>query len=241
MSASEAGVEAYLGYLGSLRESGAEYFLEGGQAVNFWAEYIDSLSQASPLSPMRPFTSKDCDIWVSSRTWKTLKRNPAIRPGDSPADGQLGILTLSKEPPRVVDVLSSVYGIDVKEYPRLLERALDDGTVKVIDPIHLFLSKCHCLLNLPQADRQDGRHVLMMALIIPEYLSLLIADVETEALSERALLKEIKLVKKIASTAICRRAIAKVGSGTVALIPWDRLTSSRSELLAKFAQSQRSA
>lgn len=239
MSASEAGVEAYLGYLGSLRESGAEYFLEGGQAVNFWAEYIDSLSQARPLSPMRPFTSKDCDIWVSSRTWKTLKRNPAIRPGDSPADGQLGILTLSIEPPRVVDVLSSVYGINVKEYPRLMERALDDGTVKVIDPIHLFLSKCHCLLNLPQADRQDGRHVLMMALIIPEYISLLIADVETEALSERALLKEIKLVKKIASTAISRRAIAKSGNGTVELIPWDGLASSRSELLAKYAQSQR--
>ncbi len=85
---------------------------------------------------MRPFTSKDCDIWVSPRTWKALKRNSAIRPGDSPADGQLGILTLSEDPPRFVDVLSSVYGIDVKEYPRLMERALDDGTVKVIDPIH---------------------------------------------------------------------------------------------------------
>lgn len=188
---------------------------------------------------MRPFTSKDCDIRVSPRTWKTLKRNPAIRRGDSPADGQLGVLTLSEEPPRVVDVLSSVYGIDVKEYPRLLERALDDGTVKVIDPIHLFLSKCHCLLNLPQADRQDERHVRMMALIVPEYLSLLIGDVETEALSGRALLNEIKLVKKIASTAICRRAIVKAGAGTEMLIPWERLASSESEILAKYAQSQR--
>ena len=239
MSASGAGVEAYLGYLGSLRESAAEYFLEGGQAVNFWAEYIDALNQTKPLSPLRPFTSKDCDIWVSPRTWKTLKRNPAIRPGDSPADGQLGILTLSKDPPLVVDVLSSVYGIDVKEYPRLLERALDDGTVKVIDPIHLFLSKCHCLLNLPQSDRQDERHVRMMALIVPEYLSLLIGDVETKTLSGRAVLKEIKLVKKIASTAICRRAMAKACGGMAALIPWERLRSSHSEMLAKYAHSQR--
>jgi hypothetical protein len=68
MNGSEAGVEAYLEYLQSLRASKTEYFLEGGQAVNFWAEYIDAHIQSRPLSPMRPFTSKDCDIWVSFKT-----------------------------------------------------------------------------------------------------------------------------------------------------------------------------
>ena len=60
MSASEAGVAAYLDYLGSLRESGADYFLEGGQAVNFWAEYIDALSLemlAKYAQSQRPVTS----------------------------------------------------------------------------------------------------------------------------------------------------------------------------------------
>ena len=110
VSATQAGYEAYLEYLGSLRSSGASYFLEGGQAVNFWAEYVDSRVQGQPLSPLRPFTSKDCDIWVNSDTWEKLKRDPQLRQGSSPADGQLGILTLSEDPPRVVDVLSSVYG-----------------------------------------------------------------------------------------------------------------------------------
>lgn len=68
MNPAEAGVEDYLGYLKSLSEAKAEYFLEGGQAVNFWAEYIDAQIQGRPLSPMRPFTSKDCDIWVSHGT-----------------------------------------------------------------------------------------------------------------------------------------------------------------------------
>lgn len=95
------------------------------------------------------------------------------------------------------------------------------------------------MLNLPQADRQDDRHVRMMVLIVPEYLSLLIGDVETGVLSERAVLKEIRLVKKIASTAICRRALEKAGGGTVALIPWNLLASLNSELLAKYAHSQR--
>lgn len=215
------GVEAYLEYLKSLRESDAEYFLEGGQAVNFWAEYVDALGEGRPLSPMRPFTSKDCDIWVSHGTWMVLKRNPAIRKGSSPADGQLGILTLSEEPPLVVDVLQSVYGIDVSEYPRLMQRALDDGTVRVIDPVYLFLSKCHCFLHLPQDGRQDERHVRMMAMILPEYLSLLIANAEADAISERDLLKEIKLLKKISSSGPCRSALQALEIELQSLIPWD--------------------
>lgn len=238
MSDAEAGYEAYLECLASLQASKAEYFLEGGQAVNFWAEYVDSRLEGRPLSPMRPFTSKDCDIWVSAGTWKTLKRNPAIRKGESPADGQLGIQTLSEEPPRVLDILSSVYGIDAEEYPRLMERALDDGAIRVIDPVYLFLSKCHCYRNLPQGDRQDERHVQMMAMILPEYLSLLIEDAEAGRVADRDLLKEIKLLKKIASSGICRRVMKVLEIEVESIIPWARLAGSDSDLLAKYGQSQ---
>ncbi|MES2981146.1 MAG: hypothetical protein V4727_02440 [Verrucomicrobiota bacterium] len=241
MSDAEAGVEAYLEYLQKLRKSGAQYFLEGGQAVNYWAEYVDARIQGHALSLMRPFTSKDCDIWVSDQTWKILKKNPNVLKGNSPADGQLGVISLSEKPPRVVDILSSVYGVDVKDYPRLMQRALDDKIIRVIDPIYLFLSKCHCLLNLPQKDRQDKRHVRMMVMILPEYLSLLIADVEAGfegALSERDLLKEIKFLKKISSSGPCRRAMQAVGIESQSLIPWDRLAGSKSTLLAQYATSQ---
>ena len=240
MSATEAGYEAYLEYLKSLRASGASYFLEGGQAVNFWAEYVDCRVQGQPLSPLRPFTSKDCDIWVSSETWEKLKRTPQLRKGSSPADGQLGILTLSEDPPRVVDVLSSVYGIAVKEYPRLLARALDDGQMRVLDPLYLFLSKCHCLLGLAQGDRQDERHVRMLALILPQYVSLLISDMESGGIEARKLLLEIKLLIKIVSSGPCRRALRKLSIDQASLIPWAALVSSTSEILRKFALSQQS-
>jgi hypothetical protein len=138
----------------------------------------------------------------------------------------------------VVDVLSSVYGIDVNDYPRLMQRALDDGTVRVIDPVYLFLSKCHCFLHLPQADRQDERHVRMMAMILPEYLTLLIAKAEAFTISDRDLLKEIKLLKKISSSGACRRAMQDLGIDSQSLIPWNRLARSQSELLSKYAASQ---
>jgi len=187
---------------------------------------------------MRPFTSKDFDIWVSSGTWNELKRNPAIQQGRSPADGQLGIQILSKDPPRVLDILSSVYGVAVQEYPRLMARALDDGTIRVIDPVYLFLSKCHCYLHLPQGDRQDERHVRMMAMILPEYLSLLIADAETDRVADRDLLKEIKLLKKIAASGVCRRVMTALEIKSDSLIPWVRVAGSDSALLAKYGRSQ---
>ena len=228
-----------MGYLESLRKADDEYFLEGGQAVNFWAEYIDARIQCKPLNEMRPFTSKDCDIWVSFKTWQKLKKNPALKKSSSPIDGQLGILCLSDEPPRVVDMLQSVYGIEVKEYPRLLERALDDGKIRVIDPIYLFRSKCHCFMGLPQGDRQDERHVRMLALILPEYISLLIDESDRGNIPDRDLLKEIKLLKKISSSAVCRRCMESLGIACESLIPWGRIARSQSALLAKYAQEKR--
>jgi hypothetical protein len=167
-----------------------------------------------------------------------LKRNPAVQKSSSPADGQLGILTLSKEPPRIIDILQSVYGIDVREYPRLMQRALDDGTIRVIDPIYLFLSKCHCFLHLPQADRQDERHVRMIAMILPEYISLLIDDADLGNLPKRDLLKEIKLLKKITSLGACRRSMQSLGIESQTLIPWEKLAQSQSDLLVNYAKNQ---
>ena len=241
MSARGFGYEAYLDFLGTLHKSGAVFFVEGGQAVNFWAEYIDSRDLARPLGALRPFTSKDCDIWVSPTAWEQIKHQPGgkLRKGTSPADGQLGILTLSEQPPLVVDLMATVYGVPSRFYPRLLKRALDDGEIKVIDPIFLFLSKCHCLLDLDQSDRQDERHVRMLALILPEYIALLIAGVDTEPPGERAILKEIKLLRKILGTHACRRTLERLEIDPSSLIPWNRMETCGMKTLAAYAGAQR--
>jgi hypothetical protein len=143
MNSREAGFEAYLDFLQSLREAGDTYFVEGGQAVNYWAEYIDAANPARPLDMLRPFTSKDCDVWISHATWKRLKQYPGgkLRKGTSPSDGQLGILTLEDNPPRVVDLMSTVYGIPSGIIPACLSGSSDNGNIKVIDPIYLFLEQ----------------------------------------------------------------------------------------------------
>ena len=236
-----SGIEDYLGFLRALWFRQPSQFLFGGQAVNFWAEYFDRQGHPEALRQFRPFTSKDCDVWVSAPAWRDIQTTESGRliRGTSPADGQLGLLTLRQVPPRVVDLMSGVYGIRQGDLARLCERAPVFNGVKVIDPIFLFLSKCHCLLDLDQGDRQDERHVRMLALILPEYIALLIAGVDTEPPGERAILKEIKLLRKILGTHACRRTLERLEIDPSSLIPWNRMETCGMKTLAAYAGAQR--
>jgi hypothetical protein len=65
----------------------------------------------------------------------------------------------------------------------------------------------------------------MLALILPEYLSLLIAGADAEKLGPRAILREIKLLRKILRTNACRRALGQLEIAPDSLIPWSRMAS----------------
>lgn len=207
--------------------------------MNFWADYFERKGGAEGLHAFRPFTSKDCDIWVSPGAWTEIRKteNSRLVQGGSPADGQLGILTLQQVPLRIVDLLSGVYGIRQSELARLCERAPVFHGIKVIDPIYLFRSKCHCLLGLDQSERQDARHVRMLALIVPAYLSMLIDEIDSENLSDRAILKEIKLLRKMLGTSACRRALNQLEIEPDTLIPWRKLETCQLGILSAFART----
>ncbi|MEI8036953.1 MAG: hypothetical protein WCJ14_01060 [Verrucomicrobiota bacterium] len=81
----------------------------------------------------------------------------------------------------------------------------------------------------------------MLALILPQYFTLLISDVESGGVEARKLLLEIKLLRKIAASGPRRRAMRKLAIDPASLIPWARLGLSNSELLSKCARSQQPA
>lgn len=59
-----------------IEASRLDYFVEGGQAVNIWAEVY---SEAAPgVNDFAPFTSKDCDLWVGPELLQQFER---ILPG----------------------------------------------------------------------------------------------------------------------------------------------------------------
>jgi hypothetical protein len=55
----ETRISDYAAFLRDLGASKADYFLGGGQAVNFWAEYFSNKGAGAAIERYRPFTSKD--------------------------------------------------------------------------------------------------------------------------------------------------------------------------------------
>lgn len=111
-----------------------DYFLEGGQAVNIWAEVY---SAAAPgVAELAPFTSKDCDLWVGLELFRHIER---ILPGGTltkasdPSQGQLGIFTTDDHPPRVIDLFDGVFGLNREELNRARERSFTVDGVRLID------------------------------------------------------------------------------------------------------------
>jgi len=97
----------YTEFLTTLDHEGMAYFMEGGQAVNLWAEYYAAkLGGDSRLSQYRPFSSKDCDIWVSHAALQYLEKSVRLgtfQKGSSPVDGQIAIYTILGNPSLTVD------------------------------------------------------------------------------------------------------------------------------------------
>ena len=229
----------YLEFLVGLTAGGHDYFLEGGQAVNFWAEYLTSLGEKDALERHRPFTSKDCDIWVGLMAMRYIEeRNGSdFLKSESPADGQIGILTLERNPLLQVDLLSNVFGLTRPELAQVQKRCLVFEGLRVIDPLYLLKSKCYCFVNLPQGSRQDSKHVRMLSAIAPEYLMDKLNDAKSGKIFERAFIKEFKLLQKILQDKTVNRAFDKLEIDPDGVLPTEQLDAEGMDLISEFLAS----
>jgi hypothetical protein len=228
----------YLVFLTDLSETGKPYFLEGGQAVNFWAEYFSAKDSNDGLAQFRPFTSKDCDIWISLAVLRYIEGRTdqgTLVKGNSPADGQIGILTLKGTEALRVDLMTSVYGIRQRKIEQVVSRAIRVNGVSVMDPILLFQSKCHCLLGLDQAGRQDEKHLGMLCALMPMHVEEALKDGIQGKASERALINEVKLLQRILKAQQVKRALELIEVPPAGLLPVERLRSCGLEKVEQFA------
>jgi hypothetical protein len=133
--------------------------------------------------------------------------------------------------------MSGVYGINPDENERLRQRAHRFNGITVLDPLNLFRSKCHCLIDLDQTGRQDEKHLRMLCLILPTHLSDLIRIVKAGEIKERQLISEIKLLRKFCSLNRCRRALKLIETASESLFPIRKMAESGLERLSAFAAS----
>lgn len=187
-----------------------------------------------------PFTSKDCDVWVSYAAQQYLrskKEGGRLIAGDSPADGQVGVFSIEGSPPMSVDIMTNVYGVPEKKIKHLRDRTLVIEMIRVINPIYLFQSKCHCLLGLDQTGRQDEKHMRMLCLIVLEHVEGLLNETIAGNITQRNFINELNFLQKILKRSQIKLALAQIGVDSKTLIPIEELKKSKLTKVLRFVDA----
>lgn len=148
-------------------------FLVGGQAVNLWALYYRARTV-----DLAPFVSRDADVLGDRDTLTALGKLAGTKPQFfplRPPSNEVGVV-IAKDAnglPLLVEVLRYVHGVNDKDLrDPVYTLVIGDGPVRVQvpGPIALLQAKIANVAELQQTGRQDARHVLILARLLPAYL-----------------------------------------------------------------------
>ncbi len=187
--------------------------LVGGQAVNLWTLYY-----REHTVELAPFVSRDADVLGDRETLKALGKLVGSKPQFfplRPPSNEVGVV-IAKDAsgqPLLIEVLSSVHGVSNEELGEpVYTMAIGEGGVRVQvpGPITLLKAKIANLADLAQTGRQDSRHVVILARLIPAYLGDLQKAASEGRLEERKLLGFLEQLLAIATSKSGKKALEQL-------------------------------
>jgi hypothetical protein len=168
----------------ALQAAGWDAVLVGGQAVNIWACHYER--DLPSWRELRPYTSNDLDyhggLAEAKLAMKILGCPGELNTGSDPSPNA-GVMKVMLPDGREVllDVLTGVFGLSAAEVERTAVVLSGTGTLagltlRVIHPLLLLEGKAAALHGLPQAGRQDAKHLRILILVVQEWLKQQLGD-----------------------------------------------------------------
>ena len=230
-------VEDFEAILRAISRQNEPVVLVGGHAVNVWAlSYQDRLGKL--LAPLQPFTSGDMDVFATRSALLGLHQElggKLLLSG--PREIIDGTLILGVDPDtRELDVLRKVNGIPKVESQNAVAMNVCGHEIQVLFPHLLLQGKLENALSLNQKERQDVKHVKIMALVLREFLTDVVTTATQE--NEKAALALLQEVLKVVTSKNAREftRIHKVTFDSI--MPADLLRNSLLPRLARFGKHQ---
>lgn len=185
--------------------------LVGGQAVNLWALYYEPHT-----AQLAPFVSRDVDVLGDRETLTALglvaRAKPQFFPVKPPTN-EVGVV-IAKDPnghPLLVEVLRYVHGISNKDLRApVYTVALGRIHVQVPGPIALLQAKIANVADIAQSGRQDARHVLILAQLLPAYLLDLQRTTLEGSMQERQMIDYFERLLGVVTTVKARKVLASL-------------------------------
>jgi hypothetical protein len=183
--------------------------LVGGQTVNLWALYYQDRTR-----DLAPFVSRDADVLGDRETLQLLGKLAGKKPQFfplRPPSNEIGVVIArdASGASLLIEVLRSVRGATNEELREpAYQFAIGDPEVRVMapGPIALLQAKVANLAEINQLGRHDGRHIAILARIMPAYLDNLRILAATGAMDERKLIKLLEHLLRVVTSAHGRKA-----------------------------------
>lgn len=155
----------------------SDLILVGGQAINIWASvYQDRIPE---LQQFLPFSSEDLDFVGGKidavRVQQTLGGDLTLNQNFTPSPNTGVLVTQAQERNLRIDFLASVFGLGDSEVAASAVRfegqdKLAGVNLKILNPILCLEGKLKAYTGLPQAGRQDKKHLQIALLIVRQYI-----------------------------------------------------------------------
>jgi len=219
------------------KQRGEPIILVGGHAVNVWGlAYQKRIGRQ--LKAYWPLTSGDMDVYATRNALMALHQDlggKLLLSG--PREITDGTLILGVEPDtRELDVLRSVNGIPKIEAQDSIPMKVCGYEVPVLFPHLLLQGKLDNALHLNQAERQDVKHVKVLALVLREFLKEVVGTATQE--NERPALSLLQKTLAVLSSENAQQFARLHGTAFGEVVPAELLAASPLKRLAKFGQKQ---
>ena len=187
--------------------------LVGGQAINLWALYYQERTIG-----LTPFVSRDADVLGDRETLKALGKLAGAKPQFfplRPPSNEVGVVITKDASGQslLIEVLRSVHGVSNEELSEpVYTMAIGEGSVhvQVPGPIALLKAKIANLADLAQTGRQDSRHVVILARLLPAYLEDLQKAASERRMEERKLIGFLEQLLTVATSKNGQKAFAQL-------------------------------
>ncbi len=194
----------------------------GGQAVNIWAEFYAATNPG--LAALRPFVSKDADIFGDRETAEKLARTSGWKVKYFHEPRTFAVAVLSKDAPGrptlTVEVLREVRGLTRRELEDSDLVELRPGQVyRIPSPIRLLKAKLANLREIRPLREQDVHHVLLLVPLANDYLHDQLRHVRAGTLSERQWVNAYHELRKVIDDPSARRCNDTLGLNLPASLP----------------------
>jgi hypothetical protein len=209
--------------------------LVGGHAVSFWAAIY---KQPTPeWSALSPFTSEDVDFLGGRAEALLCKRLfggiSNLNDGTDPSP-QAGVILAPLNGTTVrFDIITSIIGVqsDLVTKKALSQPGAESSkaALRVLHPIHCLFGKTAGLAQIPQAGRQDLKHLKLSVLIVHAHLSQRLGEV-------RPMLNNMENIFDLALGELGLRVWHRHGVEIEKALPLEAVIEQADERLQKFAE-----